>query len=367
MEEEITAPPVADEGDMVNLAEVKKGDVLAGFEVERRLGRGSTAIAFLVHDADGQMHVLKVAADPERNERIREEGQVLAKLRDRTIIAVRREAIDVDGHAAILLAYASEGTLAQRLRSEGRLGLETLERWGQDLLAAVSYLEQVGIPHRDIKPENLGIMELGQRRLRQLVLMDFSLARAPAEQLRAGTPPYVDPFLGTGQRKRWDLAADRFAAAMTLHEMAAGTLPRWGDGRGDPRFTEGEARVERDAFPREVAAALGDFFERALRRDAAQRFDTAEDMLRSWRRLFEGLDRRTPEETPSSDDAAREREGATFDTPLAAVGLSARAANALDRINVLTVGDFLAIAPFEFNRLRWGRSRDAKRARQSAS
>jgi serine/threonine protein kinase len=352
VEEEVTAPSVLDEDDRVNFEEAKKGDVLAGFEVERRLGRGSTAIAFLVHDRDNQQHVLKVAADPERNDRIRNEGDVLAKLRDRTIIAVHREAVDVGGHAAIVLAYASQGTLAQWLRSEGRLGLETLDRWGQDLLAAVSYLEQVGIPHRDIKPENLGILELGPRRLRQLVLMDFSLARAPAEQLHAGTPPYLDPFLGTGKRKRWDLAADRFAATMTLHEMAAGTLPKWGDGRGDPRFTEGEARVDRDAFPREVAATLGDFFEQGLRRDAAQRFDTAEEMLRDWRRIFEALDRPAAEEAHDSHDVAREREEATFDTPLAALSLSARATNALERANALTVGDLLAIPPFEFNRLR---------------
>ena len=216
----------------------------------------------------------------------------------------------------------------------------------------MSYLEQIGIPHRDIKPDNLGIMELGPRKLRQLVLMDFSLARAPVENIRAGTPPYLDPFLGMGNRRRWDLAADRFAAAMTLHEMAAGSLPVWGDGRGNPRFTTGEARVERDAFPREVASTLGDFFETALRRDASARFDTAEDMLRAWRSIFENLDQATGGDTRDPTDSERAREAATFETPLAAIGLSARAANALDRVNALAVGDLLAIPPFDFNRLR---------------
>jgi serine/threonine protein kinase len=353
VEEEVTAPSVADDGeDEVNLEEATKGELLAGFEVVRRLGRGSTAIAFLVRDAEKQQRVLKIAADPERNERVREEGEVLAKLRDRTIIAAHGDPINVGAHAAIVLAYASEGTLAQYLRRDGRLGLETLERWGQDLLAALSYLEQVGIPHRDIKPENLGVMELGPRKLRQLVLMDFSLARTSVDQIHAGTPPYLDPFLGTPERTRWDLAADRFAASMTLHEMAAGTLPTWGDGRGDPRFSEGEARVDRDAFPREVAAPLGDFFERALRRDAAERFDTAEDMLRAWRQIFERVDRRAPRETHDPEEIARMRDAATFDTPLAAIGLSARAANALERANALTVGHLLAIQPFRLNRLR---------------
>ena len=59
--------------------------------------------------------------------------------------------------------------------------------------------------------------------------MDFSLSRAPADQLHVGTRPYLDPFLDPKfGRTRWDLATDRFAAAMVLHEMAAGTLPYWG-------------------------------------------------------------------------------------------------------------------------------------------
>ncbi len=352
VEEEVTAPPAIETVDEVNLEEVKKGHPLGDFHVERRLGRGSTAIAFLVHDADQQQRVLKIAVDPERNRRILDEAEVLAKLRDKTVIAVHGQPVEIGGHAAIVLAFASEGTLAKWLRKEGRLGLETLERWGENLLAAVSYLEQVGIPHRDIKPENLGIIELGPRKLRQLVLMDFSLARAAPEQVHAGTPPYLDPFLGTTGRDRWDLAADRFAAAMTLHEMAAGTLPRWGDGRGDPRFAEGEAHVDSDAFPREIAAALGDFFARALRRDASQRFDTAEDMLRSWRRIFQGLVQPVAGDGDGAHDVARERGEATFDTPLAVVGLSARATNALERVNAFTVGDLLAIPPFNFNRLR---------------
>jgi serine/threonine protein kinase len=151
VEEELTAPPDAPEETEPTPQQASRGDVLGGYEVERRLGRGSTAIAFLVRGPEGQRRVLKVAADPERNERVRDEGEVLAALHDRTVIAQHGEPIEVAGHAALVLAYASEGTLAQRLREEGRLGLETLERWGEDLLSAVSYLEQEGIAHRDIK------------------------------------------------------------------------------------------------------------------------------------------------------------------------------------------------------------------------
>lgn len=352
LEDEITAPeePAAAESE-TKLADVGRGSQLAGFEVDRRLGRGSTAIAFLIADAADSRKVLKVASDPDRNDRIRDEGEVLAKLDDPTIVGVHGAPVDVDGHAAIILTYASEGTLAARLQREGRLGLETLERWGADLLGAVSYLERVGIAHRDIKPENLGIIEHRGHRRRHLVLMDFSLSRAPTDQVLAGTRDYIDPFLGTEGRPRWDLAAERYAAAVVLHEMATGSTPRW---PANARVIDDEVTINSDALPREVAAPLGGLLARALRRDAEQRFDTAEEMLGAWRRIFEQLDSKPVTVDERDQDPAALRAAATLETPLVAVGLSARAANALERINaqLLTVEDFIGYPIFRLNRLR---------------
>ena len=352
VEEEITSPETPEEVEEVKPLEAKPGDDVAGFTVLKRLGRGSTAVALLVHDADDQRRVLKIAADPDRNDRVCDEGEVLTKLRDRTIIAIHGKPIDVAGHVGLVLSYAAEGTLAHRLHNQGRLSLGDLERWGGDLLSAVSYLEREATPHRDIKPENLGIIEAGARKQRHLVLMDFSLSRAPADQLQVGTRPYLDPFLDPQYgRKRWDLAGDRFAAAMVLHEMAAGTVPYWGSRNTDPRMTEAEVTVDRDAFPREVAAPLAKLLERALRRGASERFDTADDLERAWKRIFETLDRRSEEPTVQVDALAL-RARATTDTPVVALGLSARAVNALDDEGVLTVADFLGLPPLAINSLR---------------
>lgn len=361
VEEEITAPPEAppepEEPEAakpeVRLADATRDARLGEFVVERRLGRGSTAFAFLVTTPDASRRVLKVAVDPDRNDRIRDEGEVLTKLSDPSIIGVHGEPVDVQGSLALLLSYASEGTLASRLQREGRLGLETLERWGADLLAAIAYLERSGIPHRDIKPDNLGIIERGRNHHRHLVLMDFSLSRAPANQVRAGTPAYIDPFLGTSQRPRFDLAAERYAAAIVLHEMATGSPPRWGDGSSDPRMIDDEITINRDSLPREIAAPLGDLLGRALRRDARERFDTADDMRTAWRRIFSELDRRPETEGAREGDAAELRALATLDTSLSAIGLSARAASALEPLEtpLLTVEDLLAYPIFRLNRL----------------
>ncbi|MDA0169809.1 BREX system serine/threonine kinase PglW [Solirubrobacter taibaiensis] len=349
VEEELTAPEEPEDEAETDPVTARPGDLVGGYLVVKRLGRGSTAVALLVEDEAGQQRVLKIAADPERNPRIRDEAAVLARLRDRTIIASHGEAISAAGHDGIVLSYADKGTLAQQLHRDGRLSLGTLERFGGDLLSALSYLEQVGITHRDIKPENLGVTEVGPRKEPHLVLMDFSLSSASPDQLTVGTRPYLDPFLGRKHgRPRWDLAGDRFAAAIVLHEMAAGTLPFWESRNTDPRFTEAEATVDRDAFPREIAEPLAELLERALARDAKERFDTADDLAREFSRIFAGVSQ-SADGAGASERAAELRAAATHDTPVTAIGLSARATDFLERSNVQTVADLIGLPPLAIN------------------
>jgi serine/threonine protein kinase len=349
IEDEITAPPEAPEETAPE--HVTPGDLLGGHRVKRRLGRGSTALAFLVESEGTADRVIKVANDPERNSRLRDEGEVLAKLRHPAIIEIHGEPLDVADRTALLLEYAAEGTLAQQLRRQGGLSLGNLQDWGEDLLSGLAYLEQEGIPHRDIKPENCGIAERGKSRKRRLVLLDFSLARAGSDQLEAGTRPYLDPFLGRADRPRWDVAADRFSAAVVLHEMATGTTPFWSAPGVDPRMVEVEASVQADALPREIARPLTAFLERALRRDARERFDTADDMLRAWRLLFDRLDAAHAGEA-ATVDADRLRAAATLTTSVTAIGLSARAVDAAERLEVLTVGDLFGANLGDVERLR---------------
>ena len=76
------------------------------------------------------------------------------------------------------------------------------------------------------------------------------------------------------------------------------------------------------------------FFSSALSRDATRRPDTAEDMLRDWRRLF---DTTSSPATTEADDAAADK--ADAGTALTAAGLSVRALSALQPVAVTTVGD----------------------------
>ena len=149
--------------------------------------------------------------------------------------------IDVGGRQALVLESAGEETLGEVLRGRERLSLDLLERWGTDLLEALVALDRAGVDHRDIKPANLGVREGRGDRAKHLVLFDFSLSRAGATAVTAGTPPYLDPFLDAPGRGRHDSAAERYSAAVVLFEMATGSAPRFGDGLSDPASVRDEA------------------------------------------------------------------------------------------------------------------------------
>jgi serine/threonine protein kinase len=237
-------PAVADDPPTVATVDplaAHQGDILdGGWRVLRRLGSGSTAVALLcTRPGAAAPEVLKVAKDEDHAERLRDEARTLGDLRDSGIV----ELFGVDrigGRTVLRLAPAGDPedrqglTLADRLIAQGRLGLDLLDRFGDDLLAVIGFLESEGVAHRDVKPDNLGVRPRRGDRSLHLVLFDFSLSRTPDTALSAGTVGYLDPFLAERPDRRWDPAADRYAAAATLHEMATGSRPVWGDGRTDP-------------------------------------------------------------------------------------------------------------------------------------
>jgi serine/threonine protein kinase len=181
-------------------------------------------------------------------------------------------------------------TLAERIREEGRLSLDLLQRFGDELLRVLGWLEAKGISHRDIKPDNIGEASTKADKALTLLLFDFSLADTPLESIRAGTPPYLDPFLRLRKPPRWDTYAERFAAGMSLYEMATGQLPTWGDGQSDPSMLDCEVTLDSELFDPAVRDGLSQFFAKALARNFEVRFDNAEDMRRAWFRVFEHID-----------------------------------------------------------------------------
>ena len=123
-----------------NPAQAQQGDLLPGnLTVIRRLGQGATSTGLLV-ERDGQEFVLKVANDPDDNSRLGSEVEALQSLRHSYIVEFC-EVLEIGKRAAFLMrpVYIDKAdrlveTLGQRLRKEGRLHVDLLQRFGEDLL-----------------------------------------------------------------------------------------------------------------------------------------------------------------------------------------------------------------------------------------
>ncbi|MEV5820870.1 BREX system serine/threonine kinase PglW [Micromonospora haikouensis] len=345
--EELTAP---EPEPVVDPLSAHRGDLLdGGLEVKDRLGSGATAVALLVTRVDAGSSrelVLKVARDEQHEERLAAEARTLAGLKHPQVAALVDGPVRVGGRTALLLESAGARTLAEELRG-GRLALEFLGRYGRDLLDIVNYLDGQGVWHRDLKPANLAARPRPKDKQPHLCVFDFSLSATPADQLGAGTVGYLDPFLGSARRLRYDAAAERFAAAVVLYEMATGTLPRWGD-NANPAAVSDEVTLDPAAFDPAVADRLVQFFRRALARDAAARFDTVDEMTDAWRAIFQQIPQ--PAVTPVGPVPAPV--GLTRESPLEATDLTARARSALERLGLHTVGELLDAEPSALTRAK---------------
>lgn len=357
-EEAVIEPTVVEGEDPL---EAGPGSVLGNdgrFTYLRKLGSGSTAVGILVTDASAgdAVRVLKVAKDSDANERLAAEEKVLGPItHDR--IATLNYAIDIGPRRVLVLQHAGGATLAEELATKrGRLSLDLLERWGTDLLDSLVALDDAGINHRDIKPANLGVHRAGKSKTEtHLMLFDFSMAGAGARAIHAGTPPYLDPFLGQAGRGSYDSAAERYGAAVVLYEMATGRLPQYGsDPEANPASVNDDITIPVEAFDPSVTEELTAFFRTALARDAGSRHDTAEDMRRAWRAIFTGLGRYT-------EDTEQKVANATLDSTLGEAGLSARAISVLEPEGVGTVADLLGLDPARLNRVL---SRETKTTRE---
>ncbi|GAA4227842.1 BREX system serine/threonine kinase PglW [Actinomadura meridiana] len=360
--------------------QVVDGDADGTWRVERVLGSGATSRALLMRrDADdeetprdgqgpGPERVLKVALDEAKAGRLAAEADALVKVGGGAIVRLLGGPRQLAQRTVLDLEFAGDRTLAAVLHDDGKLTYHQLERFGRDLFRALDQLVAKGVRHRDLKPENFGVLRRADRTW-ELKLLDFSLTDVSDRDPTAGTRGYLDPFLGTPSRPDFDDHAERYAAAVTLHEMASGERPRWGDERSDPRTGDDpHPYLSAELFEPALRDGLTAFFQRALHRNVSERFDTFSQMEAAWQDIFRRADATAPATTqatlaggdaesglsPEELKAARDiaAEAATLETPLIATGLSPRAMAVAAGFNATTVGQLLDVPPYQISKAR---------------
>ena len=212
---------------------------------------------------------------PLRNRFLRE-ARAAGSLQHANIVTVY-DFGEVEGHLFIAMELVDGADLEQLLAEQQPTTLSAKLDIIGDVLAGLGYAHRHGVVHRDIKPPNIRITSDGRAKI-----MDFGIAYVGASDLTGtglaiGTPSYMAPEQITGGTVT--AAADLFALGVVLYELLAGVRPFVGTSVHSILFKiVGEEPPDLTVLIPGVSPALVAVVQRALQKDPAARYQSAQEM-----------------------------------------------------------------------------------------
>jgi predicted Ser/Thr protein kinase len=296
-----------------DMTELEIGQELAGFRLERELGRGGMGVVYLARQLNLRRQVaVKVIApalshDPNFTSRFEREARLAAALDHPNVVPVF-EAGEAEGLLYLAMRYVRGTDLASVLRRDGRLQPQRVAAIARQLGAALDCAHAAGLIHRDVKPANILLASDGSHD-EHVYLTDFGVTKEAGSVGTAltqsghwvGTLDYIAPEqFEPGQI---DARADVYSMGCVMFQMLSGRVPYegsdvqkiWGHASGSiPSLRELDPRLDRmDAV---VARAM------AKRPD--ERFPSAGDLGRAATAAASGETVTVPERSVATGVAA---------------------------------------------------------------
>src|SRR3954447_2649952 len=228
-----TLPDRVDRRRLDAVSDLRAGDRLGRYVIERELGRGGMGAVFLARDENLQRRVaLKVivtslAADAEFHRRFEREARIAATLEHPHVVPVY-DVGDVDGRLFIAMRFIDGTDLGTELLHAGRLPPERLARILADVCDALDGAHRAGLVHRDVKPANVLLTGAGSDE--HAYLADFGLTReAASDSGLTGTGQWVGTIDYAAPEQieagRVDARTDVYSAACLAFHALTGRTP----------------------------------------------------------------------------------------------------------------------------------------------
>jgi len=287
-------------------SEVRTGRAIGPYKIISQLGRGGMGEVYLAQDSRlGRRVALKMLpagfrTDEERLRRFKQEARAASALNHPNIITIH-EVGHVDDAHFIATEFVEGRTLRAAIKS-GKMRFDESIDVVIQVASALQAAHEAGILHRDIKPENIMIrpdgyvkvVDFGLAKLsdRQTFIQDTGASFTAVETnpgILMGTVTYMSPEQARGLAM--DGRTDLFSLGVVFYEMLAGRPPFKGATLSDVIV----AILDKEPPPlsssaAEAPAQIESIINKALRKNVADRYQTAGEFLDDLKKLKQDLD-----------------------------------------------------------------------------
>ncbi|GAD87538.1 serine/threonine-protein kinase [Nocardia asteroides] len=270
---------------------------IAGYELERVLGRGGMGMVYLArHPRLPRSVALKLLdenmyGDEQARARFQREAELAARLDHPNIVAVYDRGVE-NRRPWIAMQYV-DGTDAGAI---GSFDAARAVRVISEVAQALDYAHARGVLHRDIKPGNilLGRAEYGSAE--RVMLADFGIAKLHFDQnplTQTGSFTATLAFAAPEQLSAMPLDArcDQYSLACTFYAMVTGASPFEASNpvaviQSHMSAPPPSAVRARPDLPADIDAVLAT----AMAKDPAARFGSCGEFAAALRRVFDQAD-----------------------------------------------------------------------------
>jgi serine/threonine-protein kinase len=263
------------------------------YKILEKIGEGAMGEVYKAHDPVLNRFVAvktisaELGADDTLRKRFEREAQSAARLNHPNIITVFDYG-EEQGKIFMAMELLDGSDLKQAIARRAPLSLDEKLSVVDQIAEGLAFAHAHDIIHRDLKPANVHLLGNGQAKI-----MDFGLARLGGSEMTRvgmvmGTPHYMSPEQVRGERA--DARSDVFALGCVFYELLTYRKPFDADSMHSVLF---KVMQEEPPSVTEVTpgspAVLAQVVERAMAKDASQRFQNASEFRSALHRAMQAV------------------------------------------------------------------------------
>ena len=284
-------------GGSMSLGAGAEKPMLGRYQVEKELGKGAMGVVYQGKDPKiGRIVAIKTMALSQEfeadelaevKERFFREAETAGRLSHPNIVTIY-DAGEEHDLCYIAMELLKGKDLIPYTKPDNLLPVDKVVSIVARVADALGYAHKQNIVHRDIKPGNI----MYEPDSDAPKVTDFGIARITDSSktktgMVLGTPSYMSPEQLSG--KKVDGRSDLFSLAVSLYQLLCGALPFKGDSMAQLMFRiANEPATDILSVRPDLPPALAAFLERAMAKDADQRYQTGEEFAAALRAAFGG-------------------------------------------------------------------------------